>query len=172
MHEYRKRIPIRSNLNSISSYIFMDIDTIIKNIRNDSVDSQFTINDSGYELFIYISRLSENTRTFILNAEAYDSEYNDIPVSDLVKLFESDSQFRNFIKQCVDKYINSVNALQSKVKYFEESTNMSAVRNNKLYIAIYDFSTDKFLDVPEVKELVIQFEEPDVDKLIDQIMKE
>ncbi len=172
MHEYRKRIPIRSNLNSVSGYVFMDIDTIIKNIRNDSVDHQFTVGDSGYELFIYIGRLSEHSRTFTLNAEAYDSDYNNIPVSDLAKLFESDSQFRNFIKQCVDKYISAVNALQSKVKYFEESTNTSDVHNSKLYIAIYDFSTDKFLDVPEVKEMVIQFEEPDVDKLIDQIMKE
>lgn len=52
MHDYTKRVPIRSNLNSTSGYIFMDMDTIIAKLRDDSVDRQFVIKNSSYELFI------------------------------------------------------------------------------------------------------------------------
>lgn len=172
MHDYTKRVPIRSNLNSTSGYIFMDMDTIIAKLRDDSVDRQFVIKNSGYELFIYISRLSSSSRTFLLNVELYNEDYNEVPIKNAISCFESETEFRNFIKTCVSKFVTALNSLQSRVKYFEESGNTYDVHNNRMYIAIYDFKTEQFLDIPEVKELTIQFEDPDVDRLIENIMKE
>lgn len=172
MHEYTKRVPIRTTLASLEGYVFMDLDTILKNLRDDSVSNQFIIKNSGYEMFIYINKLSEHSKTFMLNIDVYNEDYKDIEPRDVIKLFESETEFRNFIKTSVVKYIESLNNLQLKVHYFSEFDGAYDVHNNRMYAAVYDFSTNKFLPTPEVKETILKFEDPDVDKLIEHIMKE
>ena len=171
MHEYTKRVPIRTTLVSLKGYVFTDLDTILKSLRDDSVKNKFIINNSRYEMFIYINKLSEYSKVFILNVDIYDEDYKDVEPRDAIKLFESEIDFRNFIKTSVAKYIESLNNLQLKVHYFSEFDGAYGVRNNRMYAAVYDFSTNKFLPAPEVKETILKFEDFDVDKLIEYIMK-
>ena len=56
MNEYIKRIPIQSNLSKMGrGYNYLDVDTVIKNSRQDSVDRTFVIKNLGYEMFVYIT---------------------------------------------------------------------------------------------------------------------
>lgn len=173
MHEYTKRIPIRSNLSTIGKgYNYLDIDNIVKNIRHDNVNNLFVIKNSGYEMYVYIVKLTEHSKTLTLNIDIYDEDANNIEPREALKLFESISDFRSFIRSSINKYIETINNLQLKVHYFEEFDEAYDVHNNKLYAAIYNFQTNKFLSLPEVKEDILQFEEPNVDRLIEQILKE
>ena len=173
MNEYIKRIPIQSNLSKMGrGYNYLDVDTVIKNSRQDSVDRTFVIKNSGYEMFVYITKLTEHSKNLTLNIGIYDDNVKDIEPRDAMKLFESMYEFRNFISSSVSKYIESINNLQLKVHYFEEFDGAYDVHNNKLYAAIYDVQTNKFLPIPEVKEDILKLEEPDIDRLIEQIMKE
>lgn len=172
MHEYTKRVPIRTTLVSLKGgYVFTDVDTILKSLQDDSVKNKFIINNSRYEMFIYINKLSEYSKVFILNVDIYDEDYKDVEPRDAIKLFESETDFRNFIKTSVAKYIESLNNLQLKFHYFSRFDGAYDVHNNRMYAAVYDFSTNKFLPAPEVKETILKFEDCDVDKLIEYIMK-
>lgn len=171
MHEYTKRIPIRTTLASLKEYVFTDLDTILKSLKDNNVSNQFIINNSEYEMFIYINKLYEHSNTFMLNIDIYDEDYKDVEPRDAIKLFESERDFRNFIKTSVVKYIESLNNLQLKIHYFSEFDGAYDIHNNRMYAAVYDFSTNKFLPAPEVKETILKFEDPEVDKLIEYIMK-
>ena len=172
MHDYTRRILLRSNLTSLKGHVFTDFDTIFINLCDNSIKKSFLVKDTGYELFINVSKLSEYSTSFVLNVEMYDINGDNIPIKLALQFFESETEFRNFIKQCVVSYIDALNALQLKVKYIVTfNTYDMDVRNNKLYTAVYDFTTNKFLDIPDLETIILQFEEPDTDKLIEYIMK-
>jgi len=171
MHDYTKRIIFKSNLNSVESYNYMDKDSIINFINHSNVNRQFKIKDTDYEFFIFVDKLSEHTKTLILNAELYDDNFNEIPLKDGLKLFENENEYRNFIKQCLNKFVTDLNNLNHAIKYFKEFNGAYQVINNKLYAAVYDFKTGKFLEIPEPSELILQFEELDYVELFKEIMK-
>lgn len=172
MHEFRKRIPIRSNLSTIKSHILVDLDSIIKEIRRNG-DSKSSFTTNNYEIYLYLNKLTEHSNTFTLNIEAYDiNEYNEVQIKKIIDDFESESEFRNFIKNNAINYIDSINQLNLPIRYFEDFDGAYTISNNKLYAAVYDFSTNKYLLTPKAQVVALQFNEPDVDKLIDQIMKD
>lgn len=171
MHDYTKRIIFKSNLNSVESYNYMDKDSVINFINHSNVNRQFKIKDTGYEFFIFVDKLSEHTKTLVLNAELYDDNFNEIPLKDGLKLFENENEYRNFIKQCLNKFVTDLNNLNHAIKYFKEFNGAYQVINNKLYAAVYDFKTGKFLEIPEPSELILQFEEVDYVELFKEIMK-
>lgn len=171
MHDYTKRIIFKSNLNSVESYNYMDKDSVINFINHSNVNRQFKIKDTGYEFFIFVDKLSEHTKTLVLNAELYDDNFNEIPLKDGLKLFENENDYRNFIKQCLNKFVTDLNNLNHAIKYFKEFNGAYQVINNKLYAAVYDFKTGKFLEIPEPSELILQFEEVDYGELFKEIMK-
>lgn len=171
MHDYTKHIPVKTNLSVFNGYNYFDIDTVLNNIR-DNVNNNFIVKNTNYEMYVYLKRLSEYSNTLTLNIELFDEEYRDIEPKEIIKLFESETEFRNFIKNSIITYINAINSIQLKVHYFSEFEGAYNVYNNKMYAAVYDFSTNKFLPTPEVKETILKIEDPNIDTLIEKIMKE
>lgn len=172
MHDYTKRTPVHSNVSALQGYPYYDIDTILSSLRNDNVQNQFLIKDSEYELFIYLTKFCNHSRSFMINVELYDAEYNEVEIIEALELFESRSEFRYFIENSINTYLDDINNLQLKVHYFDEFDGAYDVKNNKFYAAIYDFKTNTFLPIPEAKEVIIKFEEPNIDMLMNHIYKQ
>lgn len=173
MHDYTKRVLLRHNLRSVGSgYMYYDLDSILKKLQNDGVRRDIPILDTGYELLIYPKRLTDHSDTITLNVEVYNANYDEVPTKELAQLFDSNSELKGFLTTVIEKFVDELNNSNVKVKYFEEFNGSYSVINGKMYAAIYDFATDSFYDVPEPKEATILFEQPDVDKLIEQILKD
>jgi len=173
MHEYTKRVLLRHNLrNNTSGYVYYDLDSILKKLQNDKVRRDIPILDTGYELFIYPKKLSEHSDTITLNIEVYNANYDEVPTKELSTLFETNSELKGFLTTTVEKFVDELNSSNVKVKYFDEFNGSYSVMNGKMYAAIYDFDKDSFYEVPEPKETTILFEQPDIDKLIEQILKD
>ncbi len=173
MHDYMKRIVLHHNLKAIGNgYKYYDMESILKQLISDDVHRQFPIKDSGYEMFLFLKRLTSYSDTVTLNVELYDSDYNEQPLNKVLTLFESDSEFRGWFTNIVNNFVEEVNQVGATVYYFDEFPGAYSVDNSKMLASIFDFTTGKFNELPEVKTTKITFEDPDVDKLIDQIMKE
>lgn len=173
MHEYTKRIVLRHNLRSLGNgYKYYDLGSVLKQLICDEVQRQFAIKDTGYELFLYLKRLTEHSDAVTLNVDLYDSDFNEQQVNKVISLFESESEFRGWFTNIVTKFVEEINQVGATVYYFDEFPGAYSVDNGRMLASIFDFTTGKFNNLPEVKTTTVTFEDPDVDKLIDQIMKE
>ena len=176
MHEYMKRVRIDSNL---SNYNYVSVTSIL-NFINFSVKGSYAIpnlnelsnsQNDNYELLLHINKLKENSKTLILTLEIYDGEVNNIKPKDAISLFETEAEFRNFITMSIMKYIDEINNLKITFPYFSNGS-IYDIHNDKLYAAVYDFKTNQFLPIPEVNEAIFILGEPNIDALLESIMKD
>lgn len=165
--EYTKKLVLRYNLQN--KRVYFDVDTLVKNINQTIKQRSFPIKDSKYELFICLDRPSK-LDFLTLNITLYDEDGEDYPIETAIALFESKTEFKNWITSTVNKFVELLNQASVTAAYFEHFNGLYSIENNKLYAAVYDFSTNTVLTIPEAKTIQIQFDEPDVNKLLDQIL--
>ena len=171
MHECIKRIPLKSNLR-FDNKVYIDTDTILKNIKSNIKNDHFIIKDSDCELYLTLDKLSNTT--LILKLEVFneaEDAYDSLEFDKVISLFESISECRNFFRNVTSTYIEEINNFKLKFVYFDDFDGSYGIYNNKLYAAIYDFSTNKFVEkMPEVKEeiLHIDFDDHWIDKIFDR----
>jgi hypothetical protein len=156
MHDYLIKMPIHCN-NELLGKSF-DIDQFIK--ADKATNNDFQINDTIYTMFLSFSRLSDTSNRLILQVEFYDDDVNEMNPDFIKTLFDSEGQYIRWIKDHIELYINQINSEEIKIDYFDVRGEISF---NKLYMPIYDFNTRTKLEIPEINQITIQLELPNIE---------
>ena len=169
---------LRMNMNSLEHcQMYANESDILDKIFNVAKDNRSLPIQNGVYANVKVDHLTSSTDNwlFAVYVTVFDEDsYNEISSSELISRFGSITEFKAFIDKVVTEFIDIINDADITFKYLDRTDNSDfIVQNGKLYAPIYDFAKELNLETNfEMKDYHLTFEMPDIDKIVNGILKE